>query len=167
MEVNVELHEMINEYVNSVKLEDIHKQLDVLQVQYTVLGRVERDAWHLIELGENLSVSDKLGIYEILESTLRERRYIKTILKSCMHKDAFDKLLRHGSIAYGKKRYVEITESINLSRNKDLIYSLRSSDGDDRIVNYLKSVHNSDEKFSFIKILESREEISEIQCASK
>lgn len=167
MDVNVELHEMINEYVNSVKLEDIHKELDILQQQYNVLSRVERDIWHLIELGENLSVSDKLGIYDLLEQTLKERRYAKTILKKYMHKDAFDRLVKNGTIAHGKHKYIDIVETVELSRGRLLLYTLRSSSEDDRITKYIESVHKSDEKFSFLKILDTREEISEIQWRNK
>lgn len=167
MDVNVELHEMINEYINSVKIDDIHKQLDILQQQYNILGRVERDIWHLIELGENLSVSDKLGIYDLLEQTLKERRYAKTILKKYMDKDAFYRLIKNGTIAHSKHKYIDIVETVELLRDRELLYTLRSSSEDDRITKFIESVHKSDEKFSFLKILDTREEISEIQWRNK
>lgn len=160
MEVNVELHEMINEYVNSVKLEDIHEELDKLQSQYNILHRVERDIWHMIEFGENLSSADKLGIYDLLEKTLRERRYIKNILRRYMNPEMFERLVKNGTIGRGHRRYVDIEEGVDTSKFNDCKYAPRSANEDNRVEDFIKSTYNYKLKFKGFESAKSEEELS-------
>lgn len=157
----MELEERANNLeIEVVKVREQTKEyLDWLQGEYIETTRRLNDIDHLIELGENLSRSDVMGLFELRRDMLLHRREIKETLGCYIPSQNLNSLFNNGNLYLG-----EYSRYRTPPKHENSYYSLRSdSEKDSRINDYMDAVSFSDEKFSGIAREVSKEMIEKLR----
>lgn len=128
-----------------VKIET-KERLDKYQDEYNETTRRLNDIDHLIELGENLSGDDIMGLFELRRVTLLYRRELKSVLCCYIPAPNAQALFNNGTVYRGEySRYRKPPTHAHST------YSLRSDDSKNgSIIDFLDNVSYVEDKFPSI-----------------